>query len=572
MIRMESERRLKITAIIFSIVIVLLYVVGVQSKLTVIDKLVEDSPLANIVIIAFISLLSVCLLYFAISYVWAKISCSETDGSIVQSQKRLSATKLTILLLVAWIPYLIIRFPENVDTDTLWQLMQPYGFKAYSDHHPFFDTLLFGLFWKIGDVFGSNTISLLLYSILQMTGTAFAFSYALDYCRNKYSVSTKAEKAAVLFYALFPIVPMFTETMAKDMLHGCIFVVFLVMFFKVSDSEGGVLQRIEFFVGFMGIIVAMMLTKKTGVYVCIVSLVFLLFKRKNVFRIILSIVIPCTVFFGLWNGIILDSLNVQKGSEGEMLSVPSQQVAYLIREHGDSFSDDDWAVLEEVYDNPRAFGEIYVPNRADNIKNQWRGWADTGVKIDFLKWYLKQYFVYPKEMILAVGALDYPLLGVDYECQGDESLLFYRDGLPSRAEPSPAVESVFSNWTGGAATKEDIHNVFSTAYRGDFISKMSVKFNTIYLELIQAVPVLFSKILYTIWIPLFVLFYRFYRKKSIIRYIPVIINELVLFVGPIVLPRYLVNSVYIAPILLLSMVDMQDRELKNNTFENGKAL
>ena len=128
---------------------------------------------------------------------------------------------------------------------------------------------------------------------------------------------------------------------------------------------------------------------------------------------------------------VLGTLGVNAGEKHESLSVPSQQVGYLVRECSVSFTEEDWSVLQGVYSNAQELGETYVPYRADNIKNKWIDNAPGENKWAFVWWYLKQYASHPRQMVLAVLALDYPVLCVDTSLLEDESYLTIRDNLPA---------------------------------------------------------------------------------------------------------------------------------------------
>ena len=109
--------------------------------------------------------------------------------------------------------------------------------------------------------------------------------------------------------------------------------------------------------------------------------------------------------------------------------------------------------------------------------------------------------------------------------------------------------------TGNPDNLEAIHNLYKTSYRPAFMKRVSNAFDDLLNIIMSIVPILFSKVLYTTWIPLFVLIYAIKKKNGLamIALIPVLLNSAVLAVGPIVLPRYMVNSVYLAPMVVMGM-------------------
>ena len=59
---------------------------------------------------------------------------------------RVFAVFLAVCLL-CWMPYYLLNFPGWVSNDSVWQLEQICGMKPYSNHHPFFHTMLIRIFF-----------------------------------------------------------------------------------------------------------------------------------------------------------------------------------------------------------------------------------------------------------------------------------------------------------------------------------------------------------------------------------------------------------------------------------------
>jgi len=459
---------------------------------------------------------------------------------------------MTLIMLICWLPYLFIRFPGNYDPDTQWQILQTYGLCPLTDHHPVFDTFLFGMFWKLGDLFSTNQISLLLYALLQMFITAVSTALCLNYLKRQ-AVPASVIKAALLFYALYPPVPMFAQVMAKDMLHGAVLMLYMAFYLPLVFERGEKLSsRKEIFCFFM-LLILLMLTKKTGIYFVVLTTLPLLFYLKSNRIRCLSAVLAAVFLFTIgFNGILLPKLNIPKGGQQEMLSVPAQQTAYLLKQHGSEMNPEELETISAVYYQYEALPAVYVPVRADATKALWRNDATADEKQAYFRWYLKQYLRYPADMILSLAALDCPLLCVDTVSQGNESLIFYYDNIPSRADPEYGMEDALVSWSGGMATKEQVHEVFSTSYRFPLIKLISRAFNYLYRKVIRILAPLFSKVLFATWIPLLILIYGISRKRTelVLLCIPTIVCTAFLAVGPIVLPRYMVSSVYLAALTL----------------------
>lgn len=81
------------------------------------------------------------------------------------------------------------------------------------------------------------------------------------------------------------------------------------------------------------------------------------------------------VFFGLGCASSM-ALQIGKGSAGEALSIPFQQTARMVREHGDELTDGDREAISAVldYDN---LGELYQPQTSDPVKGAFGHRATT---------------------------------------------------------------------------------------------------------------------------------------------------------------------------------------------------
>lgn len=110
--------------------------------------------------------------------------------------------------------------------------------KAFlQDHHPVFDTILFGGFIWIGQrFFCSSNIGCFLFIVIQCVMTVTAFSYSCVFLirkgiRNIYYFIT------VLFYALYPPIPQYAITMLKDSLYSWIYVFWFVLFLEIFSED-----------------------------------------------------------------------------------------------------------------------------------------------------------------------------------------------------------------------------------------------------------------------------------------------------------------------------------------------
>lgn len=546
---------LSVAALVCALSIAVLYILGLKAD----DLVISGSGLlvgkeAWLRLLPFF-LLMVLIAFFVIRWIYSfydrhsSASDPESVGFFRVVQIR-SLSRYFFILFLAWMPYWIIRFPGNLDPDTEWQFLQFYGFTPFSDHHPFFDNALFAAFWKMGDLLGSNRWSLFLYAVFQMAATAFVMAAVIEYLKLR-EIPRTFLLFALLYFAFFPIIPLFSHTMAKDMLHGWIFLFFSLMMIYIVDMRGVVNEKpVWFWLLFSLVLLFVMLTKKTGIYVVLLSSLLCLPVLERRLPFCASCLIPMLLFSLVWSQILLPLWNVQPGAKREMMSVPSQQIGYLVQRYPELLSEEDYEVINSVFWDVEALGQEYTPCRADTAKRHFREDSGKPAYFAFLRWYLQQYWLHPREMLVPVLALDYPLLLVDTTSSGDESLIFYRDNIASAENPEADNSEWFAN---KAKTDVDsIRNVMISSYRDPVAAERSASFNDLFQKIMNQLPLLFSKVLFATWIPLMLLVYVLRRKsyRGFLMLLPDLLSTAILIVGPIVLPRYMVTSVYLMPLML----------------------
>ena len=454
------------------------------------------------------------------------------------------------IMLVCWLPYMIFRFPGNLDPDTFWQLLQMHGLAELSDHHPFFDTLLFGAFWKIGAILGSYVWSLFLYSLFQMTLTAASLTLCLRFM-SYIGTPAKIIKISRIFCCAFPVIPVFAQTMAKDSIFAVPWVFALIFFMETVRSYGKSLEDKKFAAAFFAALCFVMLTKRTGFYVLLLSCAALFcFIKCFRARFAAIFLASAILIFGLWQHAVLPAVHVEPGTETDMFSISSQSTALYISRYGSEMTEEEWQIIRGVYKEADILAEVYAPQRSDSTKDRWRTDASKEEKSAFFKWYATAMTGHPDAFFMALSANALPLYYSDKDTEGDESAIYYRNNLPSRDNAQSSDEGFLVSVSKSGTTREDVQKMTQSAYRLPIAAKIAQGFDTVYLFLAEKTPLLFSKAFYATWLPTVCLAFCIRRRNlgGIVCLIPAFVTLATLIAGPIVLPRYMVPVVYAAPL------------------------
>lgn len=500
--------------------------------------------------------------------VWVQLSPS-TRGC---QWLRFDASWHSMLIIAAcifmcWMPYLLYLWPGAIWYDTSNQLLQWFHLPnlftqgQLNDQHPVFDTMIFGLFVQFGNLFGSGDHGIFLYTVVQSLCTALAFSYSLQYMKS-IGVSRKMIRFMMLFICFFPLIPMFAVVMVKESVFLPIFICFSIEFIKIVRTQGAVLSNVNKFVIFLVLSVLIALTRKTGIYISVISCTALLFivKRKYFVRVmsaagatvlIVGIALPLALF---------PTFNIQEGGKQEMLSVPFQQTARLMRDHGNEFT---VAQKRIVY---RVIGPDLVKNYNPYDADPVKGFVWDTKKNEYLGQYMKIWFsgliAHPITYVEAFIAMEYAWLAMPTASSPD---------VDNRLLPVLATGTNHSFFEG----HEKIGLTSSQTNHGANVEK-----GVRWLQQTSFGMVLFSRALWTTWMIAFVLYEvlrsrRSSRLSSLIAVMPYIVSYLFLWISPtsasIEAVRYMIPQIYLFPLFIsiISVACLQGQQQSNiNRMDN----
>ena len=480
------------------------------------------------------------------------------------------------VIYLCWLPYLILTYPGVIWYDTQQQLQQFFGIpnvfgdgSHLSDHHPVFDTLIFGSFVKFGNLIGSGNAGVFLYAIVQSLITASTLALTVLYLR-RIGVPRQLCKAAMLFFALFPIFPMYSSAMVKDAVFLPYFLLFSLCFVETARTKGDFLRKPWALTAFIVFAVLMALTKKTGLYVVIVACVGLLFflakGRKTAkvaddgdtrtkgdsavtgrgirFRAFLPALVTALVMMVALPKVVFPIAGIQEGGKQEVLGIAFQQSARLLREHPDQVSLQDkesiYKVLgRDVADRYQWWATDSVKGYSwDDEKNQYLG--------EYMKVWAKGFIEHPTSYVTTYLALEQGWLGTP------ETI---KDGNVRNITNVYAIGASHSFAEAGQLGVS-VSNITAIQFVQQTMDWLTGSF-------IAQLP--FARALWATWLPVFLVYECLRRRKRIVWLLPMLATFLFLWVSPtsatIEGVRYLLPMIYVLPLSLatLFVVDFYKR-------------
>lgn len=471
------------------------------------------------------------------------------------NEKAISPGKLYVLcmsvIFLCWIPVFLAYYPAVMAYDFNVQSLQAsWGPPYFSDHHPIAHTLLVWICFVIGEALGSLQTGMAFYSIIQMLILSAALAYAVTFiyrlCR-----SIPATAASLLFFAIFPYNSILSVSVTKDVIFAAFFLVFMLLIMErnffpdrwADRRNKKLLNLLTFLDGF-----AMLLFRNNAIYAFVAFSVIYVLLSKGRER--LRIFILCTLI-AISGKLALEGLVTYcgyfgKGSTSEMYSVPIQQFARVGYYHGylngGDFDPETYEMVDKYVSHE--VWEGYNPPIADSAKiyvsafqyedawetdmpAMWSTWAKVGRR-------------YPNEFIDAFLCLTNGYwflddvtwaenLGVGTE--GRMGALFTFNASVSEAQPDGIPnESKFPALEG--MLEELISN--NSFYKIPVVSNLFKPAFYCWALIVCAFGFLYQR-----------------RKKAFIMTVFPLMYLGTLFLGPVVIVRYIMPIMIFVPVLIV---------------------
>ncbi len=306
-------------------------------------------------------------------------TADEDKEKKVLSAKRFGLAVLFILL--CWLPYFVVYYPGTGNVDTHDQIAQFFGRRTWSlimtpvqgddiyltNHFPFFTTVLWGSFAKLGVWLGNISYGIALYTILQMILIATVLA-GMCFQLWKAGLPEKLLKAGLLLVALFPVYPLYAICMLKDTLFSVSCLMTTMLLFEIVRTEGECFRKKGFQVILFLNTLLMMLFRSQGVYImAVIALVILLVYRRRWRSVLLSFVLPIVLFQLVWTQILLPAWKVAPAGRQEMLGSFFQQTARYLKYYPEDVTEEEKEVINRILPYEE-LAQFYDPNLSDPIK------------------------------------------------------------------------------------------------------------------------------------------------------------------------------------------------------------
>lgn len=440
-------------------------------------------------------------------------------------------------LIICWLPVLLAVYPGFFVYDAQDEWLQVAS-RTFSTHHPLVHVLLLGgIVCGVHKVTGSYNLGIASYTFIQMMIVAGGFTYLLCFMRKR-KVSKVVRIVSLFYFALFPVIVMFTLCSAKDALFTVALLLLLLSLLDMGSNKEVFFASKKKTFFFIASAAAMMLFRKNGVYAFAVMVpVLLIYHKENLKKAGLLIAAAFLVYF-LVNGGLTTVLHAEGGENQEILTVPIQQLARTYKFNREVFEPEDIAALYEIL--PEEALVLYNPKLSDPVKVRFQNNMFSANKSKYISLWvrigLKKPLSYINAWLMNSYGFWYPDTVIDVYSGNTVFTFTYGD----------------SSYFG--------YEVEEPGFRDSKIPWLDEAYRKLALEISQEKIPIYS-MLYSpggiFWGIAFVFAYVLYRKKYhlVIPYLMVLLTWLTVILGPTYLPRYVLIFWFGLPLFIAMLLE-----------------
>ena len=266
--------------------------------------------------------------------------------------------------------------------------INPISDSTLTNFNPILHTFMLGGLFNFGYLIGSVNFGMFLYSLIQVIIVISVYSYAISYS-VKQKVNPIYPFIVLIILGLVPTFGYYSITAVKDTLYTAFLLLFSIVIYDFVKNEN--LKLKDYIILFL-VSMLVCLFRNNGFYIILVTIPFLLYKKNKM--PIISVFLLIIVSYISFNNILLPSLGISGTSIREILSIPFQQTARVVKLKGNEISESDKLVINKIldYDN---LANDYDEDLSDPVKNKYNKNAETKDLIEYFCVWFKGLLKYP---------------------------------------------------------------------------------------------------------------------------------------------------------------------------------
>ena len=343
------------------------YVVG--SKIDLDERVFNSFGAVDAIYILFLIPFFVSILhivFFSADEGSLKINNTDSDSSAsVMIWPKVSV--YSMLMLICWMPYYLTYFPGGIGKDDFECAKMCLGLIPWTNHHPVFFTAILNIFIKL---FGGTdlTAAFGLMAFCQMLILSIVLSLVLIWLEHSNAIKGFVY-VSLAFFALHPIVAMYSIYITKDVLFACVVIVltmFLIDLCRTIPNNESYLKR-KSTLAILGVLSFLtIISRNNGIFMIGALAICMFVVLKQYRKQILIVFAIVFALNGIYKYVLWPAMGIEKQSFVESASIPLTQIAYTIYTDGD-IDEHDRLYLESIMPFEKVKAE-FEPGYVDTYK------------------------------------------------------------------------------------------------------------------------------------------------------------------------------------------------------------
>lgn len=321
-----------------------------------------------------------------------------------------------VIILICWLPYLIAYYPGILGADQSNQVKQFLGYDIpewsasnstklidenvkITNHHPVLHTIGIGLCAKLGLAIGNVNFGIFIFTLMQYILLGIALANIINFMK-KLKVPYWIKVLSLLLFALSPTIAVCSVQVNKDVIFASLIILYVIRLYELIKSSNNKKLTIKNCIGIIILSLLVCLFRNNGIYAIVLSLPFVAIIDKLNRKQILISSITVLIIYQLIISVILPLFKIPNSGIREMLSVPFQQTARYVKEHGDEVTEEEKQIIDKILDYD-TLAERYDPLLSDPVKRDYNKNATTEDLINYFKVWFAQFLKHPTTYIQA---------------------------------------------------------------------------------------------------------------------------------------------------------------------------
>ena len=352
----------------------------------------------TVIVIAGYGAMFYCALFLLLKWLQKHIADKAEDYRDADKGHR--RMKAGVFIFVCWFPYLIAFYPGTTTYDATTMLNQYFGYEPLTNHHPYFQTLLMGVFVQAGHYVGSAAAGMFVYILIQVCAFILVLVYMTELFR-KIGIPQKIIKTVVCIYAFLPIFPIYAISMGKNINFSIAALLLTIFMFEISISAEAFVHNPRKMATLPIILILLCLFRNEGIAFVIGCLPCFILMARKYWKAFGSIFAGVLLFAVLWFKWFLPFAGIPNGSIAESLSVPFMQTARSVYYYGSEMTDEEKEAIDKILEFD-TLAERYLPETSDRVKEKYNDDATKEELRAYIDVYFHQFLEYPITYIDAV--------------------------------------------------------------------------------------------------------------------------------------------------------------------------